>query len=65
MRHEKGQALVEYMLMLMVVAAVGFGVYKRVKDFVDEDGESLFAGPFSALESDNPKERYKKFRIIR
>ncbi len=62
---QKGQAVVEYMILLVVVAAVAIGFYNRLKEMIDQNPDGIFLSPFTALETQNPQQRYKNFRIIR
>ena len=46
----KGQVLIEYVLMLTLVVAIFFGIFNRFKDFVDDpEGAESLISPFKAL----------------
>lgn len=63
MNNQEGQVVIEYVLMLALVASLGFGIFNRIKDYLAEGGNSVILSPFSAFESENPSKRYKNFRI--
>ena len=63
MKNSKGQTVLEYVLLLGLIAGIFFGVYKQFKSFWEEDERAdQLIGPFKALDKEKG---YRKFKIIR
>ncbi|MCB9095731.1 MAG: hypothetical protein H6621_11735 [Halobacteriovoraceae bacterium] len=64
MKHQKGQTMVEYLLLLLLIAGLSSFAFRQIRQhFLDENSSlsSVFS-PFRGLEESN---NYRNFRIYR